>query len=329
MRATGVYARSVSCVVAAIFWLVASLAQAQTEPSAGDRAAAGQAYDRGTAAYLAHEYTRAATLFETAYRLAPSAPALIQAIRAHEHANETMRAGSLALQLHALYSSDRQAERQAQTTLHAVSTHFLHVDVTCDATCTVELDGTVEDYTSFFVDPASAHTIRASFDTGVASPQTTSGAAGTTQTIVFARPAPPPPPIVAVVDTPPTPVAPPPVAPPPRPSSSGGVHPAVFLSITALTLAAGAVLAWSTVDMYDGVGPYRANPTMAGLQDGQSRELRTDVMWGVTGGLAATAVILAIVTDWNALGGSSEHETVTVTPVASPSGGGLVMRGAF
>lgn len=316
--------------------LAATSASAQTstppaEPSASDRAAAGEAYDRGTAAYLAHEYARAATLFETAYRLAPSAPALIQAIRAHEHGDGAMRAASLALRLEALYGSDRQAARQAHTTL-AHANHYLRVDVRCDATCTIELDGAIEDYASFFVDPASPHTVRASFDTGVAPSQSTSGAAGETQTLSFARPPEPPapPPVeVAVVVPPPDEHTPPP---PPPPPSSSGLHPAVFITAAALTAVSGGILIWSAVDMYDGVPAYQMNPTQAALQDGQGRELRTDIMWGVTGALAATSVVLAIVTDWSGGGGggsSTETETPTVSLLGLPGGGGLQLSGSF
>lgn len=309
--------------------LVASTAAAQTEPSAADRSAAGEAYDRGTAALLAHEYARAATLFETAYRLAPSAPALIQAIRALEHTGGALRAGSLALRLQSLYGSDRQAARQATTTLAAATPQFLRVDVDCDATCTIELDGRVEDFRSFFVEVGSTHSVRATFDTGVAARQATAGAAGETQTLTFARPPEPPAPPeeVATVETTHDDGTSP--LPPPPPPHSGGVDPAVFITFTALTAVAGGVLIWSSVDMYDGVPAYQAHPTDAGLADGQSRELRTDVMWGVTGALAATALILAIVTDWSGGGSSADSQTPAVSFIGLPGGGGLTVDGTF
>lgn len=309
------------------------VAFAQEEPSAADRAAAGQAYDRGTAAYLAHDYARAAELFETACRLAPSAPALIQAIRSHEHAGNHLRAGSLALRLEARYGSDRQAARQAHTTLQTASHDFLRVDVTCDASCTVELDGTVEDFTSFFVDPASAHTVVAAFDTGSAPAQTTAGAAGETQTLSFARPAPPPvvTTTVATTTTTTTETATTSEPPPPPAPSSSGLHPAVALTMMGLTLASIGVLAWSAVDMYDGVPAYNANPTQAAYDDGHAREIRTDVMWGVTGALAATSVLLAIFSDWSfgAGSGASERQAAAVSFFAAPTGAGFVLRGGF
>lgn len=317
----------------AIAAIAPAFASAQTEPSAADRAAAGEAYDRGTAAYLAHDYARAATLFETAYRLAPSAPALIQAIRAHEHADGALRAGSLALRLQALYGSDRQAARQATTTLAAATPQYLRIDVACDASCTIELDGTLEDYASFFVDPASPHTVRASFDTGAAEAQTTSGAAGETQTLTFTRPPPPPepPPVVATTDTTDTTTTTTSTTGTTTPpSSGGGVHPAAFFTVLGLTLVSGGLLIWSGIDMYAGVPAYQANPTMAALQDGQARELRTDILWGVTGALAATSVILAVFTDWGGGGASSsESATPTVSFLVSPSALGVVTTGRF
>ncbi len=324
----GCFRGALAAILCATLFVVTHV-QAQSEPSAADRAAAGEAYDRGTAAYLAHEYPRAAQLFETAYRLAPSAPALIQAIRAREHTDDgAMRAGSLALRLEALYGSDRAAARQASTTLQHVRGQFLRVDVTCDATCTVELDGTLEDYTSFFVDPASTHTVRASFDTGTAPSQTTAGAAGETQAMTFARPAAPevvqPEAPIAVV-TPETHETSP--TPPVEHPSSGGIHPAVFVTFAGLTAVAGGILIWSAVDMYAGVPAYQMSPTTAALQDGQSRELRTDVMFGVTGALAATAIVLAIFTDWG--GSSADTQTPQVSVMGLPGGGGLRLDGTF
>jgi hypothetical protein len=308
---------------------IASIASAQTapEPSADDREAAGEAYDRGTAAYLARDYQRAASLFETAYRLAPNSAALIQAVRAHDRAGDHLRAASLALRLQARHGDDRQAVRQAETTLREASRSFLRVDVTCDADCTVELDGRLEDHPSFFVDPASAHTVRASFDTGAAEPQATSGAAGETQAMSFARPAPAPEPEPVVVVVAPPVEEPDPIAPPPP--SSGGISPAVFVTALALTAVAGGVLIWSGVDTLDGLPAYQADPTIARLQDGQARELRTNVMIGVTGALAITTLVLAIVTDWDGDPAASETATPVVSAVITPEGGIAFAQGRF
>jgi outer membrane protein assembly factor BamD (BamD/ComL family) len=68
----------IAVLVAAASLAAVPSARAQ---DARQRQAAAEAYDQGTAAYLAGDYEKAAEWFETANRLAPAAPALIQAAR--------------------------------------------------------------------------------------------------------------------------------------------------------------------------------------------------------------------------------------------------------
>lgn len=109
-------------------------------------------------------------------------------------------------------------------------------------------------------------------------------------------------------------------APPP---SRGGLHPAIFLTTLGLTLAAGGVLTWSALDTQAGVPAYQAaaaasadsqeayNSAMMLLADGQSRELRTNVLIGVTSGLGAIAVGTLIFTRWNRAERPPAAQTVT------------------
>ncbi len=298
-----------------------------SEPSAADRQAAGQAYDRATAAYLARDYPRAATLFETAYRLAPASAALLQAVRAHERAANNLRAATLALRLQAFYGSDPAAARQADATLAATSGQFLRIDVTCVGTCTLELDGVLQEHSSFFAAPGVAHAVRATFETGDLERPVTGGA-GTTQRMSFEPPAA----AVAVGEG---------VGGQNQTggesSGGGGLSPIPFIIVLVATAAAGGVLAWSGVDALDGVPAYEAMPTLARLQDGQSRELRTNILIGVTGALALTTVILAIVTDWDGDGERADEASttpqvsLTVSPelIISPELGMLTLGGRF
>jgi hypothetical protein len=323
-------------------WLPSG-AVAQTEPSAADRDAAATAYDRGTSSFLSHDYARAAQWFETAYRLAPNPQALVGAIRAHERNGDLMRAGTLALRAEAHHASDAAAARTATATLAQATPLFLRVDVTCSgpegpADCTIELDGVVQSHTSFFVAPSAEHRVVAAFETGNAE-TTVSGAAGQTQAITLE--APPPPAVVADGgDTAP-------VTDPGGSSGGGGITPAVFVVGAVLTAGAGATLVWSGVDTLEGVGPYQMDPTPERLADGQSRELRTNILIGVTAGLAVGTLVLAFVTDWDgdpapaeaspaegepAPGDSARSAAapspvltaVSIAPMPSPSGDGLV-----
>jgi hypothetical protein len=321
-----------------VLWAAApSGARAQApsaEPTAADRQAAGQAYDRATAAYLARDYARAATLFETAYRLAPASASLLQAVRAHDRAGNGLRAATLALRLQAFYGSDEAAARQAATTLAATRSQFLRIDVTCGAPCTLELDGVLQEHSSFYAAPGDEHTVRATFETGT-SERTTRGAAGAVETLSFE-----PPPAAVAVGGPgdaaarassrvgPRASDPVPAAAAEAPAEGAGLGLEAFVIALVATVAAGGVLAWSGVDALDGVPAYRDMPTVERLRDGQSRELRTNVLIGVTSALALTTFVLALATDWD---GAPERasEGPRVSAFVTPEAGMLTVGGRF
>lgn len=289
------------------------------EPSVADRQAAGQAYDRATAAYLGRDYARAAPLFETAYRLAPAPAALVQAVRAYERAGNPLRAASLALQLQTNHASDEAAQRQATATLATASASYARIDVTCSSSCTLELDGALQGHRSFFIEPGTSHTLRATFETGSVD-QALTGAAGETNAVTLTAPEP-------VAGAEPTPEEG--ETPPPAVVDQGGLSPALFAVGLVLTVGSGAVLAWSGVDALDGVPAYRDNPTPEGLADGQSRELRTNVLIGVTAGLAVTTLIFALVTDWDGTPSTSEDVQVSASLAITPDLFAIGLSGSF
>src|SRR5690606_16172302 len=137
--------------------------------------------------------------FETAYRMAPASVALVGAVRAHERAGNEVRAATLALRLQAVHAGDRDADRQAAQTLREHAPQLVRVDVVCDATCTVELDGTLMEHSSFFVAPSTEHVVRASFQTGAVEQPLAAAEAGATSELRFE--APPAPEPVAVAET--------------------------------------------------------------------------------------------------------------------------------
>jgi len=323
----------VSAAASALLIALCLLSPASTwaqgaEPSAADRDAAATAYDRGTSAFLSHDYARAAQWFETAYRLAPNPQALLGAMRAHERNGDLMRAGTLALRAAAFHADDPAAARAASATLAQATPLFLRVNVTCiasegSADCTVELDGVLASHTSFFVAPDIAHRIVAAFATGNAETSVT-GAAGETRSVTLEAPPPPAEGVVMAGEAGGSRLV---VASDPR-----GLSPAYFAVGSVLTVAAAGTLIWSGVDTLAGVGPYEADPTPERLADGQGRELRTNVLIGVTGALAVTTIVLGIVTDWD--GAPSEAaeapaapsptvSAVSVAPMPNVSGDGV------
>jgi hypothetical protein len=118
----------------------------------------------------------------------------------------------------------------------------------------------------------------------------------------------------------------------PPPPSRGGIHPAIFLTTLALTLGAGGALTWSALDANAGVPAYQSAAAMSAdsqdaynvaamlLADGQSRELRTNVLIGVTSGLGAIAVGTLIFTRWNR---SERAAAPTTTVMLMPTPGSL------
>ena len=318
------------------------------EPSAQQRQAAAEAYDRGTAAYLSRDYVAAARWFETAHRMAPAAPALLQAVRANQRAENTLRASNLALRLQIQYGQERSAARVAEPIVAAANRAYVRVDVTC-ASCTVDLDGTLQEWTSFYLEPGGDHIVGAHFETGDAEAQHVSGAAGSQKALSFTAPPPPPPEAdpqptrgwpaaalrrreaaaaaagaTATADG----VGQPNERDAPPPAESGGLSPVLFIVSAGLTVAAGGVLVWSGLDTTAGVADYEASPTQEALDAGQGKELRTNILIAGTAVLGATTLVFALLTNWGgrneARSEAARRATPTLRAGIAPVEGGAV-----
>lgn len=315
-----------ACAVA----MLGSVPEARAQ-DAQQRRAAASAFDQGTAAFLQEDYVTAARWFEMANNLAPAAPALLQAIRAHAEAGNALRAGTLALRLVARFPDAEDAVREAQTVIDEVRPQLVMVEVVCDAECAVELDGTLQSHPQFFLEPDRDYRIGAGFDSGNVHEEV-AGDAGESRTISFERPEGP-----AIV-TPPegqgngqgngqgqgnglgggsTPV---------DGDDGSGVSPALFYVGLALTVGAGATLAWSGVDTLNANDEYEATVASGDiararemLADGQKKETRTNALIGVTAGLAALTLVFAIVADFG--GGDDDEEEDAEEARVRPIGG--------
>ncbi len=267
---------------------------AEAQPSARDRASAADAYDRGSAEFLAENFETAAGWFETAYRLAPAPAALIQAIRSHQRAENPLRAATLALTLREAYPDDPRAARAAAGAL-AGANRYVRVEVRCEA-CALEIDGALVGRSSFFVEPGAPHTLVASFDTGNVTREI-EGQAGETLPLTFEAP--------AATDPGDGPGGGPPGGGTEDEAGGGGGVP-LWISVAALVVTAGlgGVTIWSGIDTLDGVPAYEANPTLEGLQDGRDREARTNWLIASTSVAAAATLVLFLFTDYG--GGSND-----------------------
>jgi len=297
--------RRVRALVALTACLVFSAPVAAEEPHASvdQRAQAADAYDHGTAAYLAADYERAAHWFERAYRTVPTTAALLQAARAYAKAGNSIRAGSLALELRDSYPNEPSSHDATEAILAWAEPLNVKVDVECAEPCTLELDGALVTHRTFLVAPDAEHVVRAAFDSGELSTYV-QGAPGASKSITLEAPAPPPP--------------------PPIPRS-------VFYSSLGATVALGAVTIWSGIDANRGVSAYEfaaqnahspginnavsptpAEQAQALLDEGQQKERRTNILIGVTASMGVTTAVLGVFTNWK--GESRERNARRVEP---------------
>lgn len=312
----------------------------------GSRSAAAEAYDRGTSAYLDGSYEKAAQWFETANRLAPAAPALMQAVRAHYKAGNTLKASSLALQLKLEYGAEPSAVKYADSILDENAAQYVQVQVHCDD-CSLEVDGSVQQYPVFFVEPSVGHTISATFSTGAVSEEL-SGNAGETRELSFEAPPPPPPEekpeVVEIGPTDETPK---------EKEGRSGLSPVVFFVGAGVTvgLTVGAIVtglgAKSAVDDYNAASKEYLNcqdePTCdsdmenalyktakSKLDDSESKVTIRNVMFAMTGVFgAATAVIGIFFTDWKGGEKSDAKASLGFDVAPLPGGGFATLKGRF
>lgn len=317
------WASLVVCTLCLLFSAVAaaqSVKSGTQAVSVSDRAEAADAYDQATSAYLAERYELAAHWFERAYRLVPTSTALLQAVLAHNKAGNSIRAANLALLLRDNYPGDERANQVANSAIDAVSPTSALVKAECDKECTLELDGALIQHRVFFVTADVEHSLKAAFEEGETA-TTVRGEAGETLPVTLHAPLPPPPPRI------------------PRWG---------FFTSLGATLALGAATVWSGIDANRGVSAYEGaartasspginntgSPTpleeaQALLDEGRSKERRTNILIGVTAGMAATTAVLGVFTNWK--GESREKASKRLEPGigVTNKGGAFSLKGRF
>jgi hypothetical protein len=269
----------------------------------------------------------------------------MQAIRAHEHANNHVRAATLALELSRSYSEQSSATDYAKNVLETNAPKLLQVQVTCDEDCKLDVDGKLQEFLGFFEEPGRPHTLTATFETGSKTTKV-QGEAGETREVSFEAPPPPPAPLIG--------------------ASTGGVaetadggtagrplpplYTFIGIGVTTAVLAGTIV---SLVDMNQGVPEYESAAgelqvcRRAGNRDcgtaearavqlydeGQSKELRTNILLGATA-LAAvsTGVIALFLTDWSSSPDSDDDDSLGLRNLRiEPRPGGMhtTLEGRF
>jgi hypothetical protein len=305
--------------------LVTLAGPALAEPSERDRKAAQASFQEAQKAFKAGDFRHAAEKFDEAYKRAPHHAPLWNAGRAWHRAGELTRAANIYAKYLREAPPKAPDRNRAIVALKEVQAKLGRIDVHATDVGEVTVDGEPFEGEGVYVIPG-AHVVegRTTNDAheSVRIPQ--SVAAGATVSVALVPPTPPPPvvpPAAPVAVLVPASIAA--QAPPPAAKSSSGVSPVFFVAGTVLTLAAGGVTVWSGLDVSSRKKEYLAGEqTQASYDAGRSAELRTNILLGVSGGLALlTAVTGLFLVDWK--GNGQDRVSARAGPVQ------LFLEGAF
>ena len=291
------------------------------KPEAADELKNAQrAFAEGQRAYKNRDYKHAAESFEAAYKSAPHPDVLWNAARSWSNAGERTRAANLFAQYLEEAPPKARDRDSANDALHELASQLARLEVHASDVTDIKLDGAPLTRTTIYVTPGT-HVLEA-VHAGRAFTKSQDVTPGT---------------IVSVALIPPeAPHATAPLASsgggasgagslaPKAQEGSHGISPAVFIVGTVLTVGAGGTLLWSGLDTVNARKLYPTNPSPQAAEDGRFKQLRTNVLIGVTSGLGALTLLSAIFTDWHG-GASAEGPTVGLAVGA----GSITVHGTF
>lgn len=311
--------------------LAATPLTARAEGDPAKLQAAAEEFDEGTKAFKRKDYEEAAAHFEAADRYAPSPAALGNAIRARKSAKQLARAATLSQLALTRHPDEKALADVARAIVTANEKLLQRVDVSCAPACALVLDGKVAsgEVTSFvlFLEPGTHNLVAGWSSDRSRTVRLEATKGGADQVQLEAPPEPPKP--VERSDEPraePRPTPPPPPPPPPRKPLDPWV---TYAGAGATAVLLGASI-WSGLDTKRSPGTDKVRdacgnrrPDCDTLYDqGKSKELRTNVLFGVTALVGvATGVAAAGFTSWGASSPPSQGRGWT--PVVG------VSRGAF
>lgn len=300
---------------AAVFALTASPVVAGAQPAAPTAEqikAAADEFDAGRKAYNAGDYSLAAEHFEAADRHAPSPNAIELAIRSRQDAGQLPRAATLAAL--ALTRDPNAPGLKALTApiLKQAGARLGRVDVHCSSPCDMVVGtklvyGKASREKTVYVEPGT-YTFRAGWSKGRNASHQVQVAQGVAVDVSFREPPlPTPGPTKSRVSgAPPSPeTTSPPLAKPVqnqrKAANATGWSPVVFWVGAGLTAALGGATIWSGVDTQQNPGPDQVRqvcvnqgPSCPAYQDGRSRQLRTNILAAVTGGVGVATILVGV-----------------------------------
>ncbi len=308
--------------------LLISAAIGTAAPAAhADVSAAARAFSDGQTAQLEGDYDHAAQSFELAYSNAPSKEALRSAIRARQLAGQLARAATLAEILLVKYADDPPSTKLASDVLAEARPKLGRITVTCSPRCVLAIGGRAMSLpsaeTQVVYVAAGRHTLEATFEDARTATREIAAVAGADSEVRLSPSVPPAPAAAAAPAAPPRPET---TVKRERtePAAPHGLPRAVPLVGATVAVGLAGVGVWSGLDTNKAHDAYVKNPTHEAFTEGQSKQLRTNLLFGSAIAVgAATAVVAIWWTRWT--GG----ETPTVALAPSSDGALVTYRGHF
>lgn len=301
-------ARAVGLLAMLLLGGIAGPAVAQDNasgPTPAQVRVAAEAFDLGRQSYKDGRYAEAAEQFERADSNAPSSTALELAIRARDKAGDLDRAGTLAALALLLYPDDENIGKIAPDVVSRAGAATLELTVTCAQPCELAdgqqiVHGNAARQRTLFLLPGQ-HSLRAGYEGGKTETKSVDAVAGGSGSLDFTGPDAQP---EVAAAAPPEPKEEPP--PPEEEPKSKGLPPTVVWIGAGATVVAGGVTLWSGLDTVNNPGADKVKAECAQgdtncalYKEGRSKQARTNILLGVTGGLAlATGLIAALAVDW-------------------------------
>ena len=264
---------------------------ASAEPSA--LVVAAERFAAGEEAFRAGDFVRAGQAFEAAFDADPQPAALWNAARSFDRAGERARAATLYrlyVNMAPSYAPDRD---EATRALVELGRRLGKIEIVAPASPALRVDGRPIRGQVVYVSPGT-HLIEADFGARTARREV-SVDEGSAKSVLIQEPAEP------RTEAPPLrPVVPPPAA---APAPARGVTPWVMAPFVGTTVLAGALTIASGADTLIARSDYLDIPederTERQYDDGKLKQDRTNVMIGVTAGLAVVTTTVALFAiDW-------------------------------
>ena len=285
-------------------------------PSREDKKRAAAQFHEAEALFKKHAYAEAAEAFERAHAIAPHPAALMNGVDAHVRAGQIARAANLCAQLLREVPPDNPHAAEARRQLADLKAKVGLLRVEGEA-ARVTIDGKPSKLGEVYVDPGD-HVVEGTVGDQPVT-RKVQATAGATTRVVFDRAAPPP-----KDEKPP----PPPTLPEPEKPQGRGVSPTWIYVGAGATAVLGGVTVWSGLATNAARRDFDSHPTQAGLDDGKSKQSRTNLLLGATAivGLS-TAAVAWFATDWGTKPASAGQGAPRTRWGASP--GAVWVQGAF